>query len=178
MNLTLKQKAFVDQYLIDLNGAQAAIRAGYSEASAKEIAAENLTKPNVQAYLALCMRQRETRTMITQDKVIAELAKVAFGKMRNLMDWGPNGVQLKDSDDLTEDDTAMVAEISESTSLHGGSIKVRTYDKIKALELLGKNMGMFKDVTENNHLFSTPDGQPLNVTLKTVYVTAGERKPD
>ena len=71
--LTLKQKRFVDEYLIDFNGAQAAIRAGYSEASAKEIAAENLTKPNIKNEIAKRTGVLEEKALITKEMVIQGL---------------------------------------------------------------------------------------------------------
>lgn len=70
MELTDKQKAFVDEYLVDLNATQAAIRAGYSPKTANRIAAENLSKPDIQEYLQQRLKERESRTEITQDMVL------------------------------------------------------------------------------------------------------------
>ncbi|WP_213431657.1 terminase small subunit, partial [Paenibacillus dendritiformis] len=76
MALTAKQKAFVQEYLIDLNATQAAIRAGYSAKTARKIGAENLTKPDIQKAIQEAMERREKRTEITQDRVLQELAKI------------------------------------------------------------------------------------------------------
>ena len=76
--LTAKQKKFVEEYLIDLNATQAAIRAGYSTESAKEIGCENLTKPNVKVEIDKAIAERSRRTGINQDRVLRELAKIAF----------------------------------------------------------------------------------------------------
>ena len=76
-NLTPKQAMFVIEYLKDLNGAQAAIRAGYSEDSAKEIASENLTKPNIISAIEQQMEARARRTLITADRIIADIDRVA-----------------------------------------------------------------------------------------------------
>lgn len=89
------------------------------------------------------------------------------------MAWGPDGVIVKDSELLSEKVTATVAEISESTTLHGGSIKVKIHDKAKALELLGRHLGMWKDNNKNEHSFLGPDGEPVTVVIKTIYVTPG-----
>ena len=78
MKLTAKQKAFVDEYLIDLNATQAAIRAGYSKKTARQIGEKNLSRPYIQAALEKRMKARQKRTEITQDQVITELAKIAF----------------------------------------------------------------------------------------------------
>lgn len=146
--LNPKQARFVDEYLVDLNATQAAIRAGYSKKTAGQIGERLLRKVEVQAALAERMKAREHRTEITQDKVLAELARIAFGNKRALMKWGPEGVKLLDSETITDDDAAMVSEVSESVTESGGTIRLKTHDKVKALELLGKHLGMFSDKVE------------------------------
>lgn len=143
--LTDKQRKFVSEYLVDLNATQAAIRAGYSERTAKSQGQRLLTNVDVSAALAAAQAEREQRTEITQDRVVSELAKIAFGSARDVMEWGPSGVMLKNSDDLTDDQAAGVAEVSESTTKDGGSLKLKRHDKVKALELLGRHLGMFTD---------------------------------
>lgn len=76
--LTEKQKRFVQEYLVDLNAAQAAIRAGYKEKAARSVGAENLTKPDIQKAIQSAIKERQDRTGITQDRVLKELGKVAF----------------------------------------------------------------------------------------------------
>ena len=78
-----KQKMFCKEYLVDFNGTQAAIRAGYSKKTARSIASENLTKPNIQAYLKELIDSRNKRTQITQDDVIADIIKVKDRCMQN-----------------------------------------------------------------------------------------------
>ena len=77
MSLTPKQQAFVDEYLVDLNGAQAAIRAGYSEKAAKEIAAENLTKPNIKAAIDAAILSRSKKTERKAADVLADVQELA-----------------------------------------------------------------------------------------------------
>lgn len=146
--LTPKQAEFVRQYLVDLNATAAAIRAGYSERTAKSQGQRLLTNVDVSAALAAAQAEREQRTEITQDRVVSELARIAFADPRDLMEWGPSGVKLKDSADLTKEQAASVAEVSETTTKDGGSLKLKKHDKVKALELLGRHMGMFKDKVE------------------------------
>lgn len=162
--LTPKQQRFVDEYLVDLNATQAAIRAGYSPKTAGQIGERLLKKVEIQQALAKRMKAREQRTEVTQDRVVKELAKVAFGDPRNVMTWGPGGVKLKDSAELTDDEAAFVSEVSETTTEHGGSLKLKTNDKLKALELLGKHLGMFKEKVE----VTGKDGGP--VESQTVIV--------
>ncbi len=146
--LTDKQAVFVAEYLVDLNATQAAIRAGYSVKSAARIGVELLNKTQVREAIAANQAKRAQRVEITADRVVSELARIAFADPRDLMEWGPSGVKLKDSADLTKEQAASVAEVSETTTKDGGSLKLKKHDKVKALELLGRHMGMFKDKVE------------------------------
>lgn len=143
--LSPKQAAFVAEYLIDLNATQAAIRAGYSEKSAARISVELLNKTQVRKAIEKAQAKRTERTEITADRVVTELAKIAFADPRDLMEWGPNGVMLKDSSTLTEEQAASVAEVAEG---NGGTLRLKKHDKVKALELLGRHIGMFRDKVE------------------------------
>lgn len=143
--MTLKQKRFVEEYLIDLNATQAAIRAGYSPKTAQEQASRLLSNVMVQSAISKAEADRSRRTGINQDRVIRELAKIAF----------LNPVDVIDMDDATiqgqanRDDTACIASVKVKTiPTEDGGIterEVKTYDKLKALELLGKHLGMFTD---------------------------------
>lgn len=155
--LTPKQQRFVEEYLVDLNATQAAIRAGYSPKTAGQIGERLLKKVEIQQALSERMKAREQRTEVTQDRVVKELAKIAFGDPRNVMTWGPTGVKLKASTELTDDEAAFVSEVSETTTEHGGSLKLKTNDKLKALELLGRHLGMFKEKVE----VTGKDGGPI-----------------
>lgn len=81
--LTRKQQLFVQEYLVDLNGAQAAIRAGYSKKTASVIAAENLSKPYLSQAIQKAFAERSRRTQVTQDRVIQEYARIAFSDISN-----------------------------------------------------------------------------------------------
>ena len=76
--MTNKQQLFVDEYLIDLNATQAAIRAGYSQKTAQEIGSENLSKPIIAKAVGKAFRARSHRTEITQDMVMQELVAIAY----------------------------------------------------------------------------------------------------
>jgi phage terminase small subunit len=144
--VTPKQERFVQEYLIDLNATQAAIRAGYSAKTAYEIGRQNLRK--LEKKIAIAQSERSKRTEITADRVLKELARIAFVDLRKVFRWGPGGVTLLPSDGLSEDEAAIVAEVSETTTESGGSIKGKRFDKLKALELLGRHLGLFVDRTE------------------------------
>ena len=148
--MTAKQMRFCDEYLIDLNATQAAIRAGYSVDTAKEIGCENLTKPNIQETIAKAMAERSKRTGVNQDRVVLELAKIAFVNANDLID--PKDASVKAS--ATEDDLACIQSVKVKTSLttNGESVEreIKLNDKMKALELLGKHLGMWNDKIDLN----------------------------
>jgi phage terminase small subunit len=146
--LNPKQALFVSEYLVDHNGTRAARAAGYSPKSAHIVASGMLKLPKVKDAIARAVEAQMTRTTITADLVLAELALVAFSKPTAIMSWGPNGVILKDSETMRPEDIALVAEVSETkgTDKGGGSMKVKLHDKMKALELLGRHLGIFVEV--------------------------------
>ena len=143
--MTKKQKLFVEEYLIDLNATQAAIRAGYSPDTAKEIGCENLTKPNIRACLDREMAERTKRTGVNADRVVQELAKIAFVNAVDVID--PKTATVKE--DALSEDTAAIQSVKVKTFGDDGlEREIKMADKLKALELLGKHMGMFKDKVE------------------------------
>lgn len=146
--LTPKQQRFIEEYLIDLNATQAAIRAGYSQKTAYRTGADNLKKPQIVAVIAEKRKLLSEQTAVTVERIVTELAKIAFSNMQDYAKWSPHGVTLLDSADLTPDQAAAVSELSETTTDSGGSIRFKLHDKKGALELLGRHMGMFKDKLE------------------------------
>src|SRR5574343_1427128 len=141
--MTPRQARFVEEYLIDLNGTRAAIRAGYSEKTANEQATRVLAKAHIQEAVQLKQRERSARTGVTADRVIKELARIAFADPRKVMTWGPGGVVLRESTELSDDDAALVAEVSETRSENGGSIKAKLWSKPDALEKLARHLGLY-----------------------------------
>ncbi len=149
-SLTDKQRRFCEEYLIDLNGTQAAIRAGYSQKTANEIAAENLAKPSIKAYLAERQRELQEATGITQKRVLEEYAKVAFLDIRKF--YTVDG-SLKSIHELDDDSAGALAgcevyeeKVSDSEDENvtvGQTKKIKTYDKVKALDSLGRHLGLF-----------------------------------
>lgn len=148
MALTKKQKLFIEEYLIDLNATQAAIRAGYSPETAKAIGCENLTKPDIRAHIDRAMAERSKRTGVNADRVVMELAKIAFINAADVI----NADDATLRDDAAPEDTAAIQSVKVKTipTKDGDGIEreIKMADKIKALELLGKHLGMFKDRLE------------------------------
>src|SRR3954449_4422091 len=123
MPLNDRQCRFVEQYLVDLNATQAAIRAGYSAATANQIGARLLANVKVAAAIAEARAARSRRTEVTQDRVVLELARVAFGDPRRVMSWGQGGVRLRPSAELADEEAAIVAEGGETSTKEGGSLR-------------------------------------------------------
>ncbi len=145
--MTKKQKRFVEEYLIDLNATQAAIRAGYSPDSAKEIGSENLTKPNIAKAIDQAIAERSRRTGVNADRVVRELAKIAFVNAGEVVDLDTALLM----DKISDDDMAAIQSVKVKTFGEDGvEREVKLADKLKALELLGKHLGLFKDKVEIN----------------------------
>ena len=158
--LTKKQQLFVDEYLIDLNATQAAIRAGYSVDTAREIGCENLTKPNIQQAIAKAMAERSKRTGVNQDRVVLELARIAFVNIEDVVDTDTGEILPNAS----KDDLACIESVKfkQSDNQYGGSIEreVKLASKLKALEKLGQQLGMWND--------------KINVNVAVPVVISGE----
>jgi phage terminase small subunit len=85
---------------------------------------------------------------VTVERIVSELAKIAFANAGDYFRWGPGGVTINPSADLTADQRSVIAEVSETRSETGGSIKIKLSDKQTALEKLGRHLGMFKEKVE------------------------------
>ena len=142
--LTEKQRRFCDEYLIDLNATQAAIRAGYSAKTACEQGARLLANVKVQGTIAEHMAERSKRTGVNQDRIVRELAKIAFVNLTDIVDE-----EGRIKSNATDEDLSCLESIKykESSSDTGDSVEreVKIASKLKALELLGKHVGMWND---------------------------------
>ena len=154
--LTDKQKLFVKEYLIDMNATQAAIRAGYSEKSARQIGSETLSYPYIQDAVQKAMEERAGRVDITADMVLQELRKLAFSNMENYMDLD-GGRPTLNFNDLTSEQSAAITEVTIDTrhEYNDGEpvaeiekVKFKLADKGINLERIGRHLKMFTDKTD------------------------------
>lgn len=139
--LTPKQARFVEEYLVDLNATQASIRAGYSERRSGEIGYQLLQKTPVQGAIEACQRERSARTGVTADRVVQEIARVAFASLRDVMTWGPDGALVRPDNEITPEAAAAIAEVAETKD----GVKVKLHNKVAALEQLAKHVGLYQD---------------------------------
>jgi len=161
LELTEKQKAFCREYILDWNGTQAAIRAGYSEQTANVIASQNLTKLNVKAYIEYLQKNIQEVAGISQLMILNEHKKLAFSSIAHLHNtW----IERTDFDLLTDDQKACIAEIStqiktytpkEGDDYEVEFVKIKLYDKQKALDSISKMLG-YDAPQKISH--SNPDG--------------------
>ena len=138
-----KQQRFCDEYLIDLNATQAAIRAGYSEKTAYSIGNENLKKPEIKAYIEQRMAEKEAALIANQDEVMRYLTSVMRRELNEsvvvtLQNKTEKWVEVEGTGKLkkqtvTEETPAVVP------------IPARLSDANKAAELIGRRYGIFKD---------------------------------
>lgn len=142
--LTAKQQRFCDEYLIDLNATQAAIRAGYSPKTAEQAASRLLTIVKVSDEIKREMAERSKRTGINQDRVVQELAKLAFVNIADVVDLDNATVRRS----ATDEDLACIQSVKMKPSEFGTEREIKLYDKKASLELLGRHLGMFKDKLE------------------------------
>jgi phage terminase small subunit len=164
--LTPKQQRFVDEYLIDLNGAQAAIRAGYSEKTAKEIASENLTKPNVIEAVSAAQAARSKRTQVDADWVLERLETEAKADLADIYDDSGALKPVKDwpliwrQGLISGVETAQEFEEVDGKKVPAGLVhKVKISDRIKRVELIGKHMAVSAFVERHEH--TGKDGGPI-----------------
>lgn len=168
--MTNAQKIFCDEYLIDLNATRA-YKVAYpnckKDETAKSAGSRLLTNVNLQNYIADKMKEREQRTEVTQDMVIKELSAIAFSKAsdyaklkkmkRNLpiyqegeiVDYKEEeytGIEFTPTDELTEEQKKALSGIKEGKF----GLEVNSCDKVRALELLGRHLGIFNDKLDVN----------------------------
>lgn len=149
LKLTPKQKLFCKYYLISLNATDAAIKAGYSKKTADVIGTQNLGKLSIKTYLAEQMGKREEKLDITADKVINEIAKLAFANTTDILEITDHGVIIKDLSKLDTTCIASAEEVFDKEGMRLG-VKIKLHDKTKNLELLGRHLGLFKDKVEHS----------------------------
>lgn len=144
--LTERQQRFVEHYLILGNAAEAARRAGYSRRSAIGVASYLLRRPQIEAAIAAANEDRAARTKITRERVLKEWARLGFADPAAFFDEAPDGTpRLKPLDRIDIDDRAAIAAVSVVKGKHKSKLTLRLFDKPRALEALGRHLGLDKE---------------------------------
>ena len=169
MSLSAKQQAFVEEYLVDLNGRQACIRAGYSARSAHVTSARLLSNASVREAIETARIERRNRLGIHADRVVEELRHIALADITNLISVKGGTVYIEDTDQLTPEQRAAVAEIAQTKD----GVRVKFHSKVAALDALAKHLGLFAaDKGEAGMTFSGP------TTINLVPATREQRGDD
>ena len=174
-NLTPKQQRFVEEYLIDLNATQAAIRSGYSEKTARDIGCENLAKPNIAKAIEEAQNKRKEQTQIDAAYVLKRLVEIDQMDVLDIMD---DQMKIRPVNEWPKVWRQYVVNLEnlELSDGEGCFKKIKWPDKVKNLELLGKHVsvGAFKDKIEH----SGDPNNPINMSLKVVFESDGEASTD
>jgi phage terminase small subunit len=177
--LTERQRRFVEEYLIDLNATAAYKRAGYkpkSDHAAETSASRLLRNDEVRAEIRKQRKEQAKQSRITADRVLEELAHIAFSSLRDFGDWNAGGFFLKDSSQLPIGKARCVAEFSQTrTGRGGGSMRFKLHDKVKALDLLGEHLGLWGDVSEQEKFLN---GLPPRMREEFLRALASETAAD
>lgn len=166
--LTAKQQRFVEEYLVDLNATQAAIRAGYSKDTAEVIACQNLRKLNIQQAISVKKQEMSLRTGITAERVLQEFAAIGFS---NLLDYRFDDYGHIDLADGASEDAVKAISKIKRRKIHdkdgneiGQETEITLWDKVAALDKLGKHLGLWDNETPKG-------GDTINNFIKVEFVT-------
>jgi len=144
--LTAKQKAFVSEYLVDLNGTQAAIRSGYSARTADRIAEQNLKKLDIKIAIKEAMEERSERTQLKADTVLKELSHIIFFNVKRI--FTADG-HLKSLSEMDEADAAAISSMEVAERMAGDSTirvtRIKFHDKNRAIDLGMRHLGMYNN---------------------------------
>lgn len=159
MSLTPKREKFVEEYLVDLNGTQAAIRAGYSANTANEQAARLLANASVSAAIAERRAALSKAVEVTQERIVAEYARMAFYDPASIAGQSMTGPQ--DIPNLPEEVRRAIVGWGWDKA---GNFTLKLADKNAALTNLGRHLGMFTDKVEH----SGPGGGPIPLDMSSL----------
>ena len=147
--MTMKQRAFCDEYLIDMNATRAALAVGYSVYTAMSGNLMQVTK--IKMYLKERMEAKAQQAQVNQGMVLRELCKIAFGNLRNC--FLPDG-SLKPVHELSDDEAAALWSVSVSNdgtgAAAGTTTKIRMYNKLMALDKIAKHLDFYKQEVKEN----------------------------
>lgn len=144
--LTAKQKLFIDYYIaLKFNATEAALKAGYSKNSINKSASALVNTPKIKAEISKRLNDILSNTSALTREWLEQVRNATMFDPRNILDWGGESVNLKESVELDLKDARMITEISCTTTKDGGTTKLKFVSKEKAFELLGKYLAILSD---------------------------------
>ena len=146
--LSVRQSVFLKEYLLSGNATQAALKAGYSSKTARSQAQRLLTKVDIQTAIQKFKNKMEKQTAVTLERVVNELAKVAFANMSDVLEVEENKLRIKNLSELSSDVQASIAEITESDTAFGKRRTIKMHNKLTSLDALMKHLGGYLTVDQ------------------------------
>ncbi len=172
--MTPKQQRFVEEYLIDLNATQAAIRAGYSKKTARAVGSENLTKPDIRAAVAEAQQARSERTKIDADWVLKRLAGEATADLAELYDKNGGLKPIADWPLVWRQGLVAGLDVDEEFNKDGKKLgqvtKIKLSDRIKRVELIGKHVDVKAFAERHEHTGKA--GGPVEISAMSTLEQA------
>jgi len=170
-----KQLRFIDEYLVDCNATEAAKRAGYSSRSAHNQAKRLIRHDTIKKEIKRRQEAYSEKCESLKDRAIKELSRICFANMRDVAIWDASGIRVRPSTDeglgsggtITDDAVAAISQITQNDTNAGRSIGVKMHDKVRALELLFKHLGL-------DQMSDTEDNEPLPLDGGTIGEDDGE----
>jgi phage terminase small subunit len=171
-----KQERFCQEYIIDLNATQAAIRTGYSKKTAYSQGQRLLKNVEIKTRIQQLKDERAKRTGITSDRVLKEIGFIGFSRISDFVEFQEEGgIRVKRFDEMPKDSSSAIKDVKQDRNIRETSkgnqtviqerISCILHDKIKALELLGRHLGLFEKRSlplENNMKFKFVYGKNEN----------------
>jgi len=144
--MTPKQKLFIQEYIVDWNATQAALRSGYSGKTAFRIGAENMQKPVIREAIEFAIKERSERTQLKADSVLKELSHIVFFNIKRI--FTVDG-RLKSLNEIEEADAAAISSMEVVEKMDGDMIvkvtKIKLHDKNKAIDSALRHLGMYNN---------------------------------
>lgn len=165
--LTDKQEIFVREFLVDLNAKQAYIRAGFDCKYPERAAYQMMQNESVREAIREHLQQKLNSIDITADRVLSELATVAFSNIKDLAKWDDESAQVFDSEKISDQAARSIAEITTTRNKLGVKIKIKLHNKNQALEVLCKYLGLLDKDGRLNNGSSDSETDPLVDALET-----------
>lgn len=168
-NLTQQQQVFVAEYVIDFNQKRAALAAGYSEKSISALASHLLSNPKIQTAIDVALSDYGTEHKVLKQRVLAQLSNLAFSDMADYYEHAEGEtLTLKDLKAMSRKQTSAIQEVKVKNTIHKGElvgqdITFKLCSKERALDMLGRHLGMFTDKVEV--ATDGPQGPVVTITL-------------
>ena len=165
--LTSQHLAFVENYMVHFSARRAAKEAGYAQES---YAYELLRKPKIKAEIEKRTQAASDARVGLKDRVIEELTSIAFSTLSDVGRFGPSGLEVKDHDQIPDSTKRAIQEFTVKVDKDNFTQKVRFHNKVQALEILGKHLGMFKDqevsVNIKPYIIRRRNGEEVELGIK------------